>query len=179
METTGLVNRLKKHGETKTDTWTEKALMPTARHHHTSAVVDGKLYVIGGRLLGNGIKSQINEALSNFNDNEMYNRLNDSWTVMEQMPTKRSGIVAAASPIDGNIYVFGGQSIDGAFNNTEKFSPEINKWTIETSMPTERLGLEAIGLGDKIHVIGGKTDIGPHVTDINEIFHVNKNSTRN
>ena len=47
MQTTGLVNRLKKHGETKTDTWTEKAPISTARHHHTSAVVDGKLYVIG------------------------------------------------------------------------------------------------------------------------------------
>ena len=78
----------------KTDTWTEKAPMPTARHHHTSAVVDGKLYVIGGRLLGNSIKSHIDEALSNFNDNEMYNPLNDSWTIMEQMPTKRSGIAS-------------------------------------------------------------------------------------
>ena len=68
----------------KQDTWTEKAPMSTARHHHTSAVVDGKLYVIGGRLLGNGIKSQINEGLSNFNDNEMYNPLNDEVAVMKQ-----------------------------------------------------------------------------------------------
>jgi N-acetylneuraminic acid mutarotase len=65
-----------------TNTWTEKASMPTARHHHASAVVDGKLYIIGGRILGNGVKSQINEALSNFDINEMYSPLNDSWTVM-------------------------------------------------------------------------------------------------
>jgi N-acetylneuraminic acid mutarotase len=108
----------------------------------------------------------------------MYNPLNDSWTVMEQMPSKRSGIAAAAT-VDGNIYVFGGQSIDGAFNNTEKYNPEINKWTTETSMPTARLGLEASALDDRIYVIGGKTDLGPHVTDINEIFHVDNNSTRN
>ena len=163
----------------KTDTWTEKDPMPTVRHHHTSAVVDSKLYVIGGRLLGNGVQSEINEALSNLNDNEMYNPLNDSWTVMEQMPTKRSGIAAAASPVDGDIYVFGGQGIDGAFNNTEKYGPEMNKWTTETSMPTARLGLEAIALDDKIYVIGGKTDLGPHVTDINEIFQVDNNSTSN
>jgi N-acetylneuraminic acid mutarotase len=162
-----------------TNNWTEKAPMPTARHHHTSAVIDGKLYVIGGRLLGNGVQSQINEALSNLNDNEMYNPLNDSWTVMEQMPTKRSGIAAAASPVDGNIYVFGGQSIDDAFNNTEKYSPITDKWTTETSMPTARLGLEAIALDDKIYVIGGKTNLGPHVTDKNEIFHVDNNSTSN
>jgi N-acetylneuraminic acid mutarotase len=94
----------------KTNTWTAKAPMPTARHHHSSATVDGKLYVVGGRLLGDSIKSPINEYLSNFNDNEMYNPLNDSWTVMEQMPTKRSGIAAAVSPVDGNIYVFGGEN---------------------------------------------------------------------
>ena len=163
----------------KTNTWTEKAPMPTARHHHTSAVVDGKMYVIGGRLLGNGIQSQINEALSNFNDNEMYNPLNDSWTIMEQMPTKRSGIAAAVSPVDGNIYVFGGQSIDGAFNNTEKYNPEINKWTTETPMPTARLGLEAENVDNKIYVIGGKERFpGSSATGANEIFTVS-NSSRN
>src|SRR5918999_1392419 len=157
----------------KTNTWTEKAPMPTARHHHTSAEVDGKLYVIGGRLLGNGVPSEINEALSNLNDNEMYNPLNDSWTAMEQMPTKRSGIAAAASPVDGNIYVFGGQSVDGAFGNNEKYNPKMNKWSTEESMPTARLGLEAIALENKIYVIGGKTDLGPYVSDKNEIFSIN------
>ena len=163
----------------KTDSWTEKAPMPTARHHHTSAVVDGKLYVIGGRLLGNSIKSHIDEALSNFNDNEMYNPLNDSWTVLEQMPTKRSGIAGAVSPFDSNIYVFGGQDIDGAFSNTEKYNPEINKWASEEPIPTARYGLESIALDDKIYVIGGRTDSGPYIVDINEIFDVNNNSTFN
>jgi N-acetylneuraminic acid mutarotase len=164
----------------KTNTWTEKAPMPTARHHHTSVAADGKLYVIGGRLLGNSIKlSHIDEALSNFNDNEMYNPLNDSWTVMEQMPTKRSGIAAAVSPVDGNIYVFGGQDIEGAFSNTERFNPKINKWSSEEPVPTARYGLEAIALDDKIYVIGGRTNSGPYLVDINEVFNVDNNSTRN
>jgi N-acetylneuraminic acid mutarotase len=163
----------------KTDTWTKKAPMPTARHHHTSAVVDGRLYAIGGRILGNGIQSQINEALSNLNNNEMYNPINDSWTVMEQMPTKRSGMAAAASPADGKIYVFGGQSIDGAFDNTEKYSPQLNQWTALEPMPTARLGSNAIPLDSKIFVIGGKTDAGPYVTDLNEIFHIGANSKSN
>ena len=163
----------------KTDTWTEKAPMPTARHHHTSAVVDGKMYVIGGRLLGNGVPSEINEALSNLNDNEMYNPLNDSWTIMEQMPTKRSGIAAAASPVDGNIYVFGGQSVDGAFDTTERYNPKINKWSTEEPMPTARLGLEAIALEDKVYVIGGKTDLGPYVSDKNEILNTKIHSAPN
>ena len=100
------------------------------------------------------------------------------WTAMEQMPTKRSGI-AAPSPADGNIYVFGGQNIDGAFSNTEKYDPGINKWSSEEPMPTARYGLEANAMDDKIYVIGGKTDSGPHVIDINEIFDVENNSNRN
>jgi N-acetylneuraminic acid mutarotase len=158
----------------KTDAWTEKAPMPTARHHHKSAVIDGKLYVIGGRIL----LANPQEALTNLGDNEMYNPLNDSWTIMEQMPTKRSGI-AAASPVDGNIYVFGGQSVDGAFGNNEKYDPELDQWTTEKPMPTARLASTAVPLDDKIFVIGGKTDLGPHVTDLNEIFHIGVNSTSN
>lgn len=151
--------------------------MPTARHHHTSAVVDGKLYVIGGRLLGNGVPPQINDALSNLDDNGMYNPLNDSWTVMEQMPTKRSGIAAAASPVDGNIYVFGGQSIEGAFDITEKYNSKIDKWSTEESMPTARLGLEAKNIYDKIYVMGGKQGIpGSSATGANEIFAINNAS---
>ena len=74
----------------KTDTWTEKAPMPTAREHLTSAVVNDKLYAIGGRQADN------DSPKANVNRIEMYNPLNDSWTIMEQMPTKRSGIAAAA-----------------------------------------------------------------------------------
>ena len=161
----------------KTNTWTERAPMPTPRHHHTSAVVDGKLYVIGGRILGNGVQSQINEALTNLDDNEMYNPLNDSWTMMEPMPTKRSGIASAASPVNGNIYVFGGQSMDGAFNNTEKYDPKMDQWTKEKAMPTARLGSNAVPMNDRIFVIGGKTDLGPHVSELNEIFHLGANGT--
>jgi hypothetical protein len=46
-------------------------------------------------------------------------------------------------------------------------------------MPTARLGPEAIALGDKIYVIGGKIDLGRHVSDRNEIVNLNTDTTRN
>ena len=73
----------------------------------------------------------------------MYNPLNDSWTVMEQMPTKRSGIAVAASPADNSIYVFWGENPfkdEGpirTFNVLEKSNPKTNNWTTE-AMPTAR-----------------------------------------
>ena len=162
----------------KTNTWTERAPMPTPRHHHTSAVVDGKLYVIGGRILGNGVQSQINEALTNLDDNEMYNPLNDSWTMMEPMPTKRSGIASAASPVNGNIYVFGGENPfkdEGAvktFDVVEKYDPKSNSWTTEQVMPTARHGLAAMVIDGKIYVVSGGTKPGLSVSDVNEVFSV-------
>jgi N-acetylneuraminic acid mutarotase len=106
----------------ETNIWTKKASMPTARHHLTSEVVEGKLYAIGGRLLGNSIQSHINEALSNFNDNEVYDPKKDTWNIVAPMPTKRSGLAAAS--INGSIYLFGGQGLNSALNNTEKYDPQ-------------------------------------------------------
>lgn len=150
--------------------WTQKSPMPTARHHMTSSVVDGKLYVIGGRLLGNGIPRPINEGLSNLNDNEMYDPVKDTWTTLEQMPTKRSGLASAS--IGDQIYVLGGQKVNGTFGNNEKFDTRNNTWTTEAPLPTPRLGLEAVAFGDDIYLIGGKTwySFGGEV----EIYHVPK-----
>jgi N-acetylneuraminic acid mutarotase len=64
-------------------TWTSKALMPTARHHAGSAVVDGKIFLIGGRISG---------SLENISVNEAYDPEQDKWiTNLEAMPSKRSG----------------------------------------------------------------------------------------
>lgn len=151
-----------------TNKWSTKASMPSARHHASAAVVDGNLFVIGGRLLGNGIPRPIAEALSNLDDNEVYNPLDNSWKILPQMPTKRSG--QAAVSVNSSIYVFGGQSINGTFSTTERYDTRTKVWSTETPLPTARLGLEAVADGNKIYVIGGKVDSGK-VTGANEIFH--------
>jgi N-acetylneuraminic acid mutarotase len=139
----------------KTDTWTERAPMPTARHHVASAVVDGKIYAIGGRILGNGVPSEdIDEAVSNFDKNEMYDPSTDTWTVKQPMQDKRSGFAAAAA--NGQIYVFGGQDVGGIFNSVEKYDPSSNKWTYEQPMPSARMGMGAVTIDGKIYLIGGQ-----------------------
>jgi N-acetylneuraminic acid mutarotase len=148
------------------DTWTSKALMPTARHHAGSAVVDGKIFVIGGRISG---------SLDNISINEAYDPEQDTWiTSLEAMPSKRSGIAAAASPVNSSsIYVFGGEEPSKTFNNNEKYDAETNKWTSESPMPTARHGLAAVYIeDDKIYVIGGGPQPGLSVSSANEIFHV-------
>lgn len=160
-----------------TDKWTIKAPMPTARHHLQTAVVDGKLFAMGGRILGDGIRSEnIPETLSNFDRNEMYDPKTNSWTTREHMLTKRSGFTAETGP-DGYIYVFGGEGLQGDLNSVEKYDPISDKWTFEKPMPTKRFGLNSVTSGDKIYVLGGQMRTNPGLLPLstNEIFHaVNK-----
>lgn len=156
------------------DSWTEKAPMPTARHHATSSVVDGKLYVIGGRIFGDGIPEPFEnaKALSNFDVNEMYDPNTDTWSKVEPMPSKRSGLASAS--IGNEIYVFGGEKVNGTFENNEKYDTTKNVWTKETPLPTPRLGLKAVAFDNSIYVIGGKTWY--YIAGQVEIFHVPKPS---
>ena len=151
------------------DTWTSKASMPTARHHAGSAVVDGKIFVIGGRISG---------SLENISVNEAYDPGQDMWiTNLEDMPSQRSGIAAAAvigSPANSsNIYVFGGEEPSRTFNNNERYDANTNTWTSEPPMPTARHGLAAVVIDeDRIYVTGGGPQPGLSVSSANEIFHI-------
>jgi Kelch motif len=101
-----------------TEEWAVKSPLPTAREHLASAVVNGKLYVVGGRAGGIG---------SNFDANEMYDPVKNTWATLESMPSKRGG--SAAASVYGNIYVFGGEEPGGTFNNNEKYDPRTNNLT--------------------------------------------------
>jgi hypothetical protein len=59
----------------KSVTWIGKSLMhdqKSFKDRADFAVVDGKIYVLGGRLFGNGVPNEINESLTNLdNDNDV------------------------------------------------------------------------------------------------------------
>ncbi len=77
-----------------TDTWTQKADMPTTRTGSSASVVDGKIYVIGG-----GNRQPLSAV-------EMYDPVMDIWTQTTSMPTARWSL--ATCVVDGKIYAIGG-----------------------------------------------------------------------
>jgi N-acetylneuraminic acid mutarotase len=81
----------------KTNTWTAKAPMPTARGGIAAAVVptNGELFIFGGEA-----------PEKTFDNTEIYNPSTDTWTSGPSMPTARHGLAAAA--IGDKIYVIGG-----------------------------------------------------------------------
>ncbi|MFW9998387.1 MAG: Kelch repeat-containing protein [Candidatus Odinarchaeota archaeon] len=143
-------------------TWTQKANMPTARFFPGSAVVDGKIYVIGGALVWEGLTSVAEQT----SVAEKYDPAANTWTRCTDMPTTRHGLVAAA--VDGIIYTIGGWDGDRELPTVEAYDPATDTWTTKASMPTAR-SFPAIVVVDGItYVIGGY--FGPKVVSVVEAY---------
>src|SRR2546425_11517599 len=76
--------------------WSEKARLPEPRGEVAAAVVDGKIYVLGGSALGDDAQRL----------NEEYDPAADRWRVRAPMPRGLSHVGAAG--MNGKIYVAGG-----------------------------------------------------------------------
>jgi N-acetylneuraminic acid mutarotase len=143
--------------------WTTMTPMLTARGGFGVAVVDGKIYAVGG-LNGNDLPVSINEE---------YNPQTNEWTSKTPMPTPRSGF--AITVYQNKIYVIGGSVGYGYVGNNEVYDPLSNTWETKTSMPTPRADLCANLVNDTIYVIGGKkySSTTPffNVTNINEVYN--------
>ncbi len=136
-----------------TDTWRARAPLPTPRNHHAVAAVDGKVYVIGGRIGAAFITSGSNTDVV-----EAYDPGNDSWSrPLDRMPTPRSAVGAGVH--NNRIYVAGGEGQDrrmlGAFRAVEAYDPAKNRWYIMPSMPNPRHGLAAGVVGDRFYAVSG------------------------
>ena len=131
------------------DTWiTGLSSMPTSRAYLTSAVVNGKIYCIGGSKFSGSALDKV----------EVYDPEKDSWETKASMPTPRYGLTSAV--IDGKIYCIGG-GINGypyTLNTVEVYDPETDSWETKTSMPTVRGYLTSSAVNGKIYCIGGLID---------------------
>ena len=136
-----------------TNTWKERSSMPTPRNHAAIGVVNGKIYVIGGRVGAAfiGLASDISVV-------EEYDPATDKWSAPRaRMPTARSASVSGV--YNGRIYVAGGEYQDthmmATFKAVEAYDPASNTWSIMPSMPVSRHGLAAGVIGNRLILVGG------------------------
>jgi N-acetylneuraminic acid mutarotase len=135
------------------NTWRERSAMPTPRNHAAIGVVNGKIYVIGGRVGAAfiGLASDISVV-------EEYDPATDQWSgPRARMPIARSAIGAGVD--GGRIYVAGGEYQDphmmATFRAVEAYDPATNTWTEMPPMPVSRHGLAVGVIGNRLHVISG------------------------
>ena len=82
-----------------TDTWAQKADMPTPRSLFGISRVGENIYIMGGNVFG--LHTTV----------EAYNPVTDTWTQKADIPTPRWN--TTASMVGGKIYVIGGTSGGG------------------------------------------------------------------
>src|SRR5690606_32012286 len=98
--------------------WMPRAKMPLARSAGAPVVLDGKIYVAGGR-------PPYGQEFA------VYDPKADAWEKLPMMPTPRNHIVGAA--IGGKVHVAGGR-FGGGFQSEqtpafEAYDPKTRTWT--------------------------------------------------
>ena len=133
-----------------TDSWTERAPMPTARGALSVTEHEGKLYVIGGY-----------DRKANTSAVEVYDPVRNVWTTGASLPTPRDHLATAT--VVGKIYAIGGR-LDGDYSRNlavvERYDPATDRWRRVADLPTARSGITAAVVEEKIYVVGGEGAAG-------------------
>jgi N-acetylneuraminic acid mutarotase len=137
----------------KTNTWKELTPMPTPRNHAAIGAVNGKIYVIGGRVGAAFIGLASDTSLV-----EVYDPATDTWGVPgARMPTTRSAL--AYGVYNNRIYVAGGEFQDPTqqtvFRTFEEYDPASNAWAVLPPMAIARHGVAAAVIGNRFYAVSG------------------------
>ena len=154
-----------------TKVWSSAPDVPTARNSHASAVIDGKIYVVGGRQF----KKQADGNYANVNvaNLEVYDPKEKRWQTLSPLPKAAGGISAAA--VDGKLYVFGGEQWvpeQTVIAEAWVYDPALDKWDSVPDMKVPRHGTAAGAVGNQIYVFGGATETGAGAVSTNETLLV-------
>lgn len=129
----------------ESDTWSTAASMPN-KEGYVSAVVDGKIFVIGSTT-------------------QIYDPKTDTWTTGASPPEKivsgTNGESATAAATTGvmapkRIYVYNGASL-------QIYDPQTDSWTFGTAPPTSRQYLGIGVIDDLLYFIGGFNYTSPGI----------------
>jgi N-acetylneuraminic acid mutarotase len=140
------------------DSWVLKTSMHVARSGLGVAVVNGKIYAIGGASSSGFLAT-----------NEEYDPATETWTFKAPMPTPRSSFGIAV--YQNKIYCIGGYIPGGATGVNEVYDPATDTWETKASMPTPTLNLQANVVNGKIYLIGGNTN-----GTLNQVYDPTTNS---
>jgi N-acetylneuraminic acid mutarotase len=120
------------------NSWVPKAPMQQARAGLGVAVVNGKIYAIGG-FVENGVVTGANEE---------YDPETDTWILRRSMPTPRADF--GVEVYEDKIYCIGGT---GGVN--EVYDPATDTWETRAPLPTPRESFSTVVFRNRIYVIGG------------------------
>ncbi len=144
----------------KTNQWQQLPDAPRPRDHVSVAMVDGRLYVAGGRLSTAKTKNVFNLTVPEV---DVYDFRTNAWTTLDEsrnLPTQRAGNMAVA--YGRKVLILGGESAaqNTAHREVEAYNTRSEKWEKFPPMLQGRHGTGAVVLNGKVYVVAGSADRG-------------------
>lgn len=140
----------------QTNSWSTGAPLPADRGSHGAAVLDGKIYLVGGHNRVNGPITEIPEV-------HVYDPAQNTWSEVAPLNVPRAKIAVVS--MYGRIYAIGGWLWTDPrtyFDVVEEYDPRDNYWRKVTHLPEPRAEIAAAVLGGEIYLIGGDTGHPPY-----------------
>ena len=119
---------------------TTQAPLAETRSAHAVAVLDGKLYAVGGHDDNGG------DDLSSV---ERYDPAVDAWEAVAPMASART--LAAVAVLDGKLYAVGGLGL----SSVERYDPAVDAWETVAPMAVPRGLIDVAVLDGKLYAVGG------------------------
>lgn len=150
------------------DSYSNGPALPSPRDHAGAAVVNGHLFVFGGRNRQGG--SLVSEPTSVI---RLTSPTDTTWSAsgLDNMPAARRSFVVGTAA--NRVQLFGGESqTSPAISAVYEFNPATGAWsTSQPSMPTPRHGPAGATIGQSTYIVGGSLAAGStDLTDVNERF---------
>jgi N-acetylneuraminic acid mutarotase len=149
-----------------TDSWTEMESMHTAVKCYASAVLDDKIYIMGGQL---GAYPFPNSTL---NFVQVFDPKTNQWSLPARMPINvrcAAAVATSGTYAPKRIYVVGGDTANEGKQNQygayEKIATDVNqvydpltdRWPLGAPMFSARLELVIANVNDTLYAIGGES----------------------
>jgi len=152
----------------QTDTWESKTPMPTNRSQLIANVVDGKIYLIGGRTGG---------QFTTVDLNEVYDPETDTW--ITKAPIPYPVVQYASAVVDDKIFIMGGQDEFADTVNldlVQVYDPSTDIWSFGTPMPNVVWQAAAgattgVWAPKRIYLIGGLPEHSLFGTNIAQVYN--------
>ncbi len=153
--------------------WETAAPVPMARNSAAGAVLDGALWVAGGRTVDGGGTGRL----------DRYDPVADRWDTLAPIPPspatgQQAGGGLAMAAAGGRLVAFGGEWFapgggGGVFAETWIYDPAADRWTAGPDMLTPRHGLAAAAVDGVVYALaGGAVVSGGRATGVVEALRL-------
>ncbi len=146
-----------------TDTWRAGPPIPTQRGWFGAALLDGKIYAVGGKRVRPAAEKEASGQDHNFDIRDSVEVLDlqaQTWSSVESLSRPRAGLLATVCK--GEIYAIGGNAMDDPkhsgsvhLDRIEIFDPQTGHWSMGAPLPVKRQGPAVATVDDKIYVTAG------------------------